>query len=331
MKKQILTVLFLIVMLSVTLLIASAQDGAEIPACPDGRLEGTVVGVNEETGELIVDVEGSLCVLAQKGDYDHPITSLLGAFFSGFNLEEVQTALEATTICLVDDGEGGWVVEEPAEGVDCSGILAKVIGQEEDGSFLVATEEEKFFLFIEDETLAGELSEALEALALSVEVSEGFMSDTGDEIGAYHDDGYGFGVLVKVYAIASEAQDACLASAEEGEVTAEEDETEEAEESIDPCEVTIEFLIGELENMGMGQLFKLYGKPSILGVGHVRKLSNTSTDVAGDGNGNGNAASGICNARANGGNAHAKGQPDITCDGETTKEKNKNKNKDKDN
>jgi hypothetical protein len=331
MKKHIRILLLLVLMLSITTMIASAQTEAVIPTCPDGLVEGTVVDIDDETGQLIVDVEGSLCALAPpSGDYDHPVTSLLGAFFSTeFNLEGISTALENTEVCLVDDGLGGWLIEEPAEGEECSGTLAKVVGQAEDGSFLVAMGEEVFPLVVDDETKAGALSEALEALALSVEIAEGAMSDAGDKISAYHDDGYGFGVLVKVYAIASEAQKACLASA--GEVETEADKTGEPEESegIDPCSITAEHLIGELENMGMGQIFKLYGKPEIMGVGHVRKLMGTTGDADGDGAGEGHDTSGVCNARAHGGNANANGQPDITCEEAAPKVKDKKDKKDK--
>jgi hypothetical protein len=330
MKKQSQIFLVLVLLLSVTTMIASAETETVIPTCADGLVEGTVVDIDEETGQLIVDVEGSLCVMAPPlGDYDHPVASLLGAFFSTeFNLEGIATALENTEVCLVDDGLGGWLVEEPAEGADCSGTLAKVIGQAEDGSFLVAMGEEVFPLVVDDETKAGALTEALEALALSVEIAEGAMTDAGDEISAYHDDGYGFGVLVKVYAIASEAQESCLASAEE--VEAEADEAGEAEESegVNPCSVTAAHLIGELEEMGMGQVFKLYGKPEIMGVGHVRKLMGTTGDADGDGAGEGHDISGVCNARAHGGKANANGQPDITCEDVVLKVKDK-KDKDK--
>jgi hypothetical protein len=99
--------------------------------------------------------------------------------------------------------------------------------------------------------------------------------DTGDDVDGDVDDvdddgddeaeGLGFGTLVKLYAIAAESQEACAAGAEE---------SEEGENS-EPCEpVTVEELIAALESgMEMGDLFEEYGRPSILGVGHVKKGS----------------------------------------------------------
>jgi hypothetical protein len=64
--------------------------------------------------------------------------------------------------------------------------------------------------------------------------------------------------------------------------------------------------------MGMGQLFKEYGRPSMLGVGHVRQALNSeaeagSTDLTG-------GAEGICNAREHGGQANANGLGKVNCE-----------------
>lgn len=87
-----------------------------------------------------------------------------------------------------------------------------------------------------------------------------FGDEVAEEVIAYHgggegdeEGGVGFGVLVKMYAIAAESQEACAASEE-------------------PCTpVTVEELMAEYQSgKGMGQLFKLYGKPAVLGVGHMK-------------------------------------------------------------
>jgi hypothetical protein len=60
----------------------------------------------------------------------------------------------------------------------------------------------------------------------------------------------------------------------------------------------------------MGHLFKLYGKPSILGVGHVKQLlKGTSSTGNGNSVGNGNGNSNLnAKGKANGkGNGNAKG------------------------
>jgi hypothetical protein len=98
---------------------------------------------------------------------------------------------------------------------------------------------------------------------------EYFGDEVADEVAAYHPqgqggevggeepeeeegEGVGFGVLVKMYAIAAESQEAC----------------EGVEE---PCGVTVEELMAAYNSgVGMGELYKLYGKPSVLGVGHMK-------------------------------------------------------------
>jgi hypothetical protein len=88
--------------------------------------------------------------------------------------------------------------------------------------------------------------------------------EIAEQIAMYHDEGIGFGVLVKLYAMAEDSVQTCL-------------DLQAAGEGIDPtqlaCEaVTVEQLVGEFQGgAGMGQLFKEYGKPALLGVGHVRK------------------------------------------------------------
>jgi hypothetical protein len=82
-----------------------------------------------------------------------------------------------------------------------------------------------------------------------------------EEIAQYHEDGMGFGVLVKLYAMAEASKQACA----DAPVA-----TETAETVCTP--VTVDELVTNFKSgTGMGVLFKEYGKPAMLGVGHVRK------------------------------------------------------------
>jgi len=74
------------------------------------------------------------------------------------------------------------------------------------------------------------------------------------EIAAMHEeDKLGFGEIAKLTGIAKMAQETC---AETGEL----------------CEVTLDSLMTEYKGgMGVGNLFKKYGKPDNLGVGQIRK------------------------------------------------------------
>ncbi len=127
------------------------------------------------------------------------------------------------------------------------------------------------------------------------------------EIQNYFEEGLGFGVLVKLYAIADESEQACAAEAEEAG-------TETPDET---CGVTVEELVELFEGgTGMGQIFQIYGRPSMLGVGHVRQVMGTSQDTtqatSGE-DGGGSGQQGICNARSHGGKANANGQ-NVNCD-----------------
>lgn len=310
--KRILIFSLVLVLAAVSYTAVLAQDEPEILACPDGVVSGTVVDYDEETGVVTLDVEGVLCTVTLTSDYDHPIVNLLGAYFAEINGEDIAEALDTLQVCVVFDGENYTVTAPNEEGTCDEGDLVTVTGAGEEGGFEGQTEGGETINFnLDDEEAAGALTEALESLQTDWDVAGGSASDAGDEIGALHDDGYGFGTLVKVYAIAEEAQQACADQPTgEGEVT-----EEVGDEEVDPCDVSVDLLLEELEGKGMGQLFQVYGKPSIVGVGHVRQLLDGDTSFD---EGNGNGAKGICNARAHGGKANANGQPNVNCeDGDT--------------
>lgn len=322
MLKRILTFSLVLVLGAVTYTAAFAQDEPVILACPDGQVSGVIAAYDEETGVVTLDVEGVLCTVTLTSDYDHPIIELLGSYFGDIDLEEIMSALENLKVCVIFDGEDTLVTEPDENGVCAEGELATVTGEGAEGGFEALTESGDVISFDpETEEAAGVFTDALNNLQADWEVEEGGVGDVGDDIGAYHDDGYGFGVLVKVYAIYDEAQQACSETPETDPVDdgeAAEEVGDVAAEEVDPCSVTIDLLLEQLESMGMGQLFQVYGKPAIMGVGHVRNIGT------GGGSGDGDGSKGICNARANGGNANATGQPNISCDDvDTDKEKDK--------
>lgn len=92
------------------------------------------------------------------------------------------------------------------------------------------------------------------------------------EIATYHEEGMGFGQLVKLYSIAEAARAACppvvTVPADDAVTTT----TDTAEPTEPACTaVTVDELVTALKSgAGMGSLFKEYGKPAMLGVGHVK-------------------------------------------------------------
>ena len=93
-----------------------------------------------------------------------------------------------------------------------------------------------------------------------------------EAVAALHEEqDLGFGELAKLMQIVVEANAACA--------------PEEPN-----CNLTLDGLIAEYKDgTGMGQLFEIYGKPSITGVGQVRKTSETGEPDAQENKGNGNS------------------------------------------
>ncbi|MGD8822490.1 MAG: hypothetical protein PVG63_05245 [Anaerolineales bacterium] len=281
----------------------------EILPCSGENIAGTVIGVEDQT--VIVETEGgSLCSVTLSGEYEHPIVELLGNYFgdvSAASLAEALGTLETSITCEED------VCEFAGEG--SQGTAARVISVTDngDGTWTIEVavevdggEEEIQTIVTDDEAVAMAYMEALESLLVEWNLSEGddgssTVVTAGDDIAAYHEDGYGFGVLVKVYAIAEAANESC------GDAMAAPEGGEEGEDSA--CGATVEEIMTLIdEGAGMGQLFQEYGRPTLLGVGHIRQLMNDN------GNGNENGQ-GVCNARANGGNANANGRSKIKNNG----------------
>jgi len=315
MKKKFSRVLIFSILVLVIAVPVMAQE--PLPACEGdefGNISGVVVEVIEEEGYIVLDVsedtEPVLCTLGlDDNNYDHPIVTLLDAYFgydSETYLETYMDLLGATTVCAVyDEGTDTWGLADPVEEVCEDESKITITGVDGEGNFIAEDQYgEPVDFVVDDEEVVTALTEALELLNIEIVVDEdGVIEDVGDAIIEYHDDGIGFGELVKIYAIAGEAAEACQ---ESGEVPP-------AEGDFDPCEITVEFLVAAFnEGMSMGEMFAEYGKPSLLGVGHVRKALGAGGS-AGDGtNLDGDGLHGICNARAHGGNAYANGK-EVDC------------------
>jgi len=298
--------LILILVLALTPLgIAAAQEDEIVP-CAEGQVSGTVVAVDEETGTVTVDTgEEGLCTVTLKTDFAHPIVALLGTFFSEVSAESLAAALEATQVWVICDGTGlCTLASEDVEGAVAATVIS--VTENEDGTFAlelaVEGQEEPVPVMTDDTELAEDLAKALDTLTVEWTLQEGedgtaSVVDAGDRIADLHEDGLGFGVIVKFFAMAAESQEACADEEPSGD---------------EPCSVTVDELVEAFQSgMGMGQLFQEFGRPSMLGVGHVRKALNGETE-AGETELTG-AAKGICNARAQGDQAHGKGHGDLNC------------------
>ena len=239
--------------------VVAAQDppADEVVPCEGDVVAGTVVDV-DEAGTVTVETDAGLCTVMLDGEYEHPTYGLIGSYFGDVNTGELREALDALQGWATQDEEGEWSWSDEEDG-SAATVLSVV--DNEDGTYsielAVEGQGEPVVLTTEDAEWADALAAALETLIVDwrLEVDdEGDVNvvEVADDVGDYHEDGFGFGQLVKVYAIAAESAEAC--ADEEG-----------------PCGVTVEELVAALESgTGMGQLFEEYGKPSVLGVGHLR-------------------------------------------------------------
>ena len=267
-KITVFTLILAIALLSIGPALAAAP--AQELTCPvSGPISGTVVAVDAATGTVTVDIGGGvLCTVNITVDETHPIVLLLGQYFGDLNAATLEEALAGVQGCAMDNGDGtfSWA--------DCTtegAIPVRVTGTNEDGTFIAVDENGVPIgpLVIEDEVVAGEVQGALETLIVAWTLEEdGSLSQVSDQIAAYHEEGMGFGVLVKLYAIAQESVEECLKAI--------------PEEGI-PCETSVDDLVLLFQSgVGMGQIFKDYGKPDKLGVGHVRQELTQDKDKGKD-------------------------------------------------
>lgn len=311
MKKQPFIVLMLVLVLLMTVTGAAfASEHEELAPCEGDSVEGTVIAVDDETGTITIMLgDESECTVETNTDYDHPITDLLAYYFSDANPDTLAEALDTLTVCATVDDEGNYVLSEFDEEGVCDGeeLIVTSDGDDDDDSTFVAFDAEggEIALTIEDEDAAGDLASAFIDLEADWDLNEdGTVADVGDDIEAYHEDGWGYGELVKLYSISAESYESCETADEpvggDGEVIV---EGEEPAEEDDVCGVTVEELMAMMEedDLSMGDLFEIFGRPTMMGVGHVKQATS-------DGGGGGDGSKGVCHARSVGGNAYAGGK-----------------------
>ena len=300
--RRSMVIILALALLALTAFSVMAAPGDDvILPCAEGDVSGTVVAVEGDTVTIHTG-EGVFCTVTLNGSYDHPIVSLLGMYFGDINADSLQEALddvdtEAFETCavLVEGTSPTWVWQKEGE---CLGETVTVLSTDEFGNVVAMTGDGAIIEFTTDAEFAGQITAELAKVFVEWTVDEeGDLVQVSDQIAAYHADGMGFGVLVKLYALA-DASD----------------------------ELAVEDLVDEFNSgKGMGQIFKDYGKPSKLGVGHVRhdkdKNGNGPPEVSDDGDQleqKNNVKKpkpdkqdkGVCKPKSN--NGKAKGRPDCS-------------------
>jgi len=223
-----------------------------VAACDGDQIIGRILSLDEETGMILVETESGHCVIYLDQEYDHPIVGLFDDYFGDDNQSSFTDALDAldgwatyddteliwqwssevgegsvqsTVLGLVDNGNGTYTLELAVDG-------------EVDTVFVVLTDPDEiaYYLALLDATTFD--------LSL-IQDGEGntFISSVGDDVMAYHDDGIGFGVLVKFYSLA-------------------------ADSDLSVEELVVMF---KEEKVGLGLIFRKHGTPGMMGVGHIKQ------------------------------------------------------------
>jgi len=270
-KTALLLVLAMIVASAGTAFAAGLSQDPTTPTITE--CAGTVTAVDPISGVVtITKPDGTTCsatIPTSGTTYDHPIVSLLGMYFK-VKTDNLEPALESMPqICADPD------TSDPTTYIwkDCgtgTGTIT-ILGDNGDGTFRAMVGGTIITLEGVPDIESEAIVQALQTLTVNWTLDDtGTMLQAGDLIAQYHDDGMGFGVLVKLFALAQNSQTCNTITTETGE-----------EEVCGP--MNVDTLVQEFNSgTGMGQLFKEYGKPKLLGVGHVRQQNKNETTVNGD-------------------------------------------------
>jgi hypothetical protein len=239
--KKLQSLFVLIVVFAVALMIATAAQAQGAAACAGGPVSGTIIAVDETSGTVTVDTGGgATCTVTLNGNTGHPIASLLGKYFGDISAASLTEALTNTQGCaFISGGSGAWA------SCDAPGATPlQVVSANPDGTFTAQITN---------------VNQALAKLAVAWTLDEsGDLVQVSDQVMAYHEQGIGFGVLVKLYSLANAS-------------------------GIPVADLLAQFQSG----VGMGELFHAYGgKPPETGVGHVKQALNSATTPGATNNGN---------------------------------------------
>lgn len=285
MKSKLRKATYIILTLALILpgnLVLAARLQADIGPCVGDSVTGVIIGI-DENGVVTIKTDTGACTVTLNGNDSHPIVALLGMYFGDIQVSDFSGALQGAQGCALVSGSAGSWADCSVEGATRiqfvsfnNGVLTAI--DLETGQMIT--------LSIDDSALGESITQALANLTVDWGLDgNGDVIQVSDQIAMYHDQGIGFGALVKLYALANAAGV--------------------------PVEELIAKFKGDpttgVEGIGFGQLFKQYGgRPPLTGVGHVKQqLKNQQNSQTNSYNANGYSngkANGKNNGKANGKN-----------------------------
>ena len=272
-----LSILLIVIIALATVGTVAAQEGIDPAATTSTTAEcdltadttgWTIVEYDGETAWVLTDAD-VLCTVSLTGEgaatSDHPITQLLAEYLGKAQDGDLTNTLSENEVCALFT-EGTPPEEDTWEVVPCDieGAV-RVVDTKEDGTLVLLVDNgDGTFDIMEsadpvDTTtfpdfwadLTNALGDAKTALPIGLIVNEdGEVVDATAIIMGLREEGLGYGVIVKLISMSEEF-------------------------GLDLDQLAQEF---KGDHVGIGQLFKEHGKPSKLGVGHIRKAMNDQDD-----------------------------------------------------
>ncbi len=261
-----------------------------VPPCPGAEVSGTVVAVDMATNTVTIDTGSGLCTVsiqAAEAATGQPIVKLLGQVFDRVHIAALGTTLLDTQAWLVlDSSTHTWSVGQQTDPGAVVGQLISVTPNS-DGTFTlqykVEGQTDPVSIVTTDSALADRLTADLQALKVQWSLQAGVAQDAGQQITALHDDGIGFGVLVKFFSLAQKSMEGCTT----------------ASPATPTCGVTVQQLVDTFRSgTGIGLIFKQFGRPDFMGLGQAKQSlkDDGSTETPG--------AAGLPRCKTNHGKGH---------------------------
>lgn len=250
-------------LLGASLMTTTAFAADPVPPCPGTEVSGTVVAIDMTTNTVTIDTGSGLCTVsiqAAEAASGQPIVQLLGQVFDRIHIAALGTTLMDTQAWLVfDTSTSTWSVGQQTDPGAVVGQLMSVTPNA-DGTFTlvykVEGQTDPVSIVTSDTALADRLTADLQALKVQWSLLAGVAQDSGQQIAAYHDEGMGFGVLVKFYSLAQKSMEGCTT----------------ATPATPTCGVTVQQLVDAFKSgTGIGLIFKEFGRPDFMGVGQAKQ------------------------------------------------------------
>jgi hypothetical protein len=240
----------------------AAAEGELLP-CEGDEIIGSIMSIDEETGQVVIKTETGECYVTLDQEYDQPIVDLFNDYFGTVDYDELaDAAANLDGWATYDEATTTWTwSSDETVGATAAKLLS--LTDNLDGTYTLEYSVEgellPVYVILTDPVEIAYYMALLDAAIVEFSLTQdeegnSFISDVGDEVMAYHEDGMGFGVLIKFYSLAAET------------------------------DLTVEELVAMFKDgkTGLGLIFRDYGTPSMMGIGHLKQELKADSEASSD-------------------------------------------------